>query len=419
MLAFALGLLFYAMIEYRSETSSYGDALKGVKLQSALNALYYYESAVHTHRSSNWRPQLLCLVKILPNNTLSHSEILNLAHQLKKGGGLCIVSAIIEGDVKKKYPKAKKEKIALRNKMKEKGIIGFAQVVISRSYREGVQHLIQSTGLGGLQPNTVVTGFPKKDANSARNFVDLIMLAEIFKKAVIISKGDFNVECNTGYIDLYWIIYEGGLELLISNILHKHKAWKDTAFRIFTVVDDQDIMDEVKENIMDILYHLRIEAECHVIYLEHQDVTPFEFKTKSESTKPKKKESLFRDVRSLSMQALNEFVNNDRDPIEISIENEMQSHPTQDDTEHEEPTSTRRESTVSNAAEEYNRTSHRINKLIREHLNDSQLVIINLPSPSSHLSHIEYVECLEILTNGIERLLLIRGSGKEVITHLL
>lgn len=53
---------------------------------------------------------------------------------------------------------------------------GFCQVVISSNLRDGVSHLIQSGGLGGLQHNTVLVGWPRnwrqKEAHQTwRNFI--------------------------------------------------------------------------------------------------------------------------------------------------------------------------------------------------------------------------------------------------------
>lgn len=37
---------------------------------------------------------------------------------------------------------------------------GFCQVVVATKVREGIIHLIQSCGLGGMKHNTVVMGWP-------------------------------------------------------------------------------------------------------------------------------------------------------------------------------------------------------------------------------------------------------------------
>ncbi len=48
---------------------------------------------------------------------------------------------------------------------------------------------------------------------------------------------------------------------------------------------------------------------------------------------------------------------------------------------------------------------------------DSAAVLINLPAlPKSAGSEAYYMEYVETLTDGLKRVILIRGSGREVIT---
>ena len=52
--------------------------------------------------------------------------------------------------------------IDLENRMSEAKVIGFGRVLCANSYREGKSYAIQSSGLGSLEPNTVVLGWPTK-----------------------------------------------------------------------------------------------------------------------------------------------------------------------------------------------------------------------------------------------------------------
>jgi hypothetical protein len=61
----------------------------------------------------------------------------------------------------------------------------------------------------------------------------------------------------------------------------------------------------------------------------------------------------------------------------------------------------------------------RLNREIQERSRDAKLVLINLPSPptnQSSSSAYSYMEYVDVLTEGLDRLLLMRGSGQEVIT---
>lgn len=59
----------------------------------------------------------------------------------------------------------------------------------------------------------------------------------------------------------------------------------------------------------------------------------------------------------------------------------------------------------------------RLNEIIRERSAEACLVIVNLPGPPRDRTGLtNYLDYLEVLTDGLERVLLARGTGREVIT---
>lgn len=64
-------------------------------------------------------------------------------------------------------------------------------------------------------------------------------------------------------------------------------------------------------------------------------------------------------------------------------------------------------------------TAVKLNEVIVSRSHDSQLVILNLPGPPRDTKlerESNYMEFLEVLTEGLERVLMVRGGGREVIT---
>jgi len=64
-------------------------------------------------------------------------------------------------------------------------------------------------------------------------------------------------------------------------------------------------------------------------------------------------------------------------------------------------------------------TAVKLNEAIVSRSHDAKLVILNLPGPPKVLvddSDYSYMEFLEVLTEGLERVLMVRGGGREVIT---
>lgn len=62
-------------------------------------------------------------------------------------------------------------------------------------------------------------------------------------------------------------------------------------------------------------------------------------------------------------------------------------------------------------------TAVKLNEVIVNKSHDARLVLLNMPGPPRNPDGDEnYMEFLEVLTDGLERVLLVRGGGSEVIT---
>lgn len=84
-----------------------------------------------------------------------------------------------------------------------------------------------------------------------------------------VSNGD--TECThthkqiKGNIDIWWIVHDGGLLMLLPFLLKQHRTWKNCKLRIFTVAQIEDNSIQMKKDLKTFLYHLRIEAEVEVV----------------------------------------------------------------------------------------------------------------------------------------------------------
>lgn len=62
-------------------------------------------------------------------------------------------------------------------------------------------------------------------------------------------------------------------------------------------------------------------------------------------------------------------------------------------------------------------TAVRLNEVVLKNSRESQLVLLNMPGPPKNKKGDEnYMEFLEVLMDGLDRVLLVRGGGREVIT---
>jgi hypothetical protein len=101
--------------------------------------------------------------------------------------------------------------------------------------------------------------------------------------AIILAKGIDNWPVNskkdaqTGTIDVWWIMHDGGLLLLIVFLLKKNKIWHKCKLRLFTIAQEDEDSVKIKNDLVQYMYFLRIEAEVEVV--EIVTITCFIFKS--------------------------------------------------------------------------------------------------------------------------------------------
>ncbi|KAK3754150.1 hypothetical protein RRG08_024223 [Elysia crispata] len=212
--AMAIAFVIYRYIEYKGAEQEWGDGIRGLAMSAARYSLLRLQSGPpHT---KNWRPQLLLLMKLDDKLQPKYPKMVLFASQLKAGKGLVLVNSVLEGEFKDRYPDAQAARQSLINIIKDCGVKGFWDVIISKNVSEGLCQLIQSAGLGGLKHNTVVLGWPygwRHDANtkSFKTFLDTVRNVEAAKMALLVPKGinqfpDQGVKVR-GTIDVWWIVH--------------------------------------------------------------------------------------------------------------------------------------------------------------------------------------------------------------------
>uniref|UniRef100_A0A646QE31 Solute carrier family 12 member 6 n=1 Tax=Hemiscolopendra marginata TaxID=943146 RepID=A0A646QE31_9MYRI len=481
LIAMGIAGCIYKYIEYRGAEKEWGDGLRGLALSAARYSLLRLEEGPpHT---KNWRPQILVLCKLNEELEPKYRKILSFTSQLKAGKGLTLVCSVIDGDFIKCYGESQAAKQSLKKVMGEEKVKGFADVVVANNTFDGISHLIQTAGLGGLKHNTVILGWPHgwrqkhEEKTSWRLFLETIRIVSAAKDALLIPKGiNFFPDCSSkvsGNIDVWWIVHDGGLLMLLPFLLKQHRVWKNCKIRIFTVAQMEDNSIQMEKDLKTFLYHLRIDAEVKVIEMSDSDITAYTYERtlmmeqRSQMLKElrhnRRKDSLnmvqaivdqhhaaesrsskvrFQEVKVLSQDEDTELVDltqnasqaggeSDTDPISSNRSSPAKQPLPPPDPDDEPPvpipdgniprSESGFERLLSLRPDEANvrrmHTAVKLNEAIVNKSHDAQLVIINLPGPP-RANRIEenYMEFLEVLTEGLERVLMVRGGGREVIT---
>lgn len=492
--AMGIATCIYKYIEFCGAEKEWGDGIRGISLSAARFALMRLEEGPpHT---KNWRPQILVLVSMDAEQNIEQPRLLSLTNQLKAGKGLTIVGTCVQGTFLDNYTEAHKADQSLRKLMETEKVKGFTQVVISSNVRDGTSHLIQVGGLGGLKHNTVMVSWPRnwkqpECHQEFRNFIEVVRETTIASIALLVPKNISSYPSNgerftEGHIDVWWVVHDGGMLMLLPFLLRQHKVWRKCKMRIFTVAQMDDNSIQMKKDLITFLYHLRIDAVVEVVEMHDGDISAYTYEktlimeqrsqilkqmhlTKNEMEREiqsitdssrgsirRKNPSALRSQRSAE-EGAGAAEKLEEEPGAVSNPKQVQLSHSKNVSTPTSPTSptspaapaggavvwpdnkgAEKEKSLLTATSEAGKdffnmkpewenlnqtdvrrmhTAMRLNEVITKKSKEAKLVLLNMPGPpKNRVGEENYMEFLEVLTEGLNRVLLVRGGGREVIT---
>ncbi|KAI9190156.1 hypothetical protein H9P43_001589 [Blastocladiella emersonii ATCC 22665] len=318
----AVAALYLALHVRGAKVMWGGEGFAALSLQLAQRRLFAMQRWEES--PSVWRPQLIAF--LLPpelvdssanrssatNTSGTHSEgsammlastwtqrdnecnrvahLLSFLGQLRRAGGLTVVCRLLPHGADQSATSfahiaqsavVDDERSRLRAQLSEQGVDAFPEVVVCPSISAGITMSIQAAGVGMLRPNTAVlqvpdvsemlsTGRVSTAAYAAlQDYVTAVRNVTLLERVLILIKGMQQfpmVEEMDGTIDIYWIMYDGRIMMLLTFLLMQHPVWaRCWRLRIYAIVESSRGSETLRRHLERRLEAMRIASEIHVL----------------------------------------------------------------------------------------------------------------------------------------------------------
>lgn len=391
--------------------SNWGDVADSLRYKLTTMVLLRVTGTENFH-AKNWRPQLLTIVETDDLGNPINGQVLALAAQMQKGRGLNMVVSIKRGSLLKPgaFEASRDVQSLLRKRMEAEGMEnGFATVSVTQAgFCEAVISAVTHTGLGPVSPNVVLLPWNgehlRKKPEREAAFVDCIRGLNNMKRAVVLFKGDHKWPrhgkvMRNAIIDIYWIVEDGGLCLLLPYILSQHRVWRrDARLRVYAVATDprQD-PDELDRSVSEHLRILRIKAEVRVVDMSRTGISFDMTGTPASSDGSTIDTSVWR-----TMTIDEAFSAGGHPPVStLQSPSMLQDY---------EDLAMREEAQMS--------TAKMFNTAIRINSYSSNLVVTNMPLAQSMNSNSAFIKYIDLMSDHVDNMLLVKGSEFEVVTDV-
>lgn len=243
-------------------TSTFGDARRGFyysRIRTNLNLL----SATKNH-PKNWRPTIL----LFSNNPKEGMLVTKFANWISGNRGIVILAQVVVGAIeneKERYQRLKKDLASL---CEREEVNVFPQVLFAFDFEEGVDDLLQCTGIGPLRPNLVFLEWPGYE--EAPGLLPYLKKINLFgQSAVILNIPDgwsLPDPKSEKRIDIWWRgERNGSLIAILAWLLSTNSSWPRTKIRFLRQVSSDEERIESEKEIGQLINGARIEAEIYPI----------------------------------------------------------------------------------------------------------------------------------------------------------
>jgi amino acid transporter len=257
----------YFFIYRKKIANQFGDINSGLLFERTRKNLLKLERTLY--HPKNWRP----IVLAMSGGGYNRLNLSMYGYWLTQGNGILNIGQVISGNAAEQTKRIANQEQILEKFITEEELDAFPNIVAAPCLSDGIEYLIQCSGLGALRPNTLLLGWPG-DTDKASPLVATMRTVQQLGRNIVIGRfGDSDDDPKippAGTIDVWWRGRKNGeLMLLFAHLLKQNAAWRNHTIRLMRVVTSEEAKSEVLNHLNELANESRIEIQARVFVSDH------------------------------------------------------------------------------------------------------------------------------------------------------
>ncbi|MBN1223846.1 MAG: Na-K-Cl cotransporter [Candidatus Aminicenantes bacterium] len=267
-------LLLWIFLSRRKKRECGDDVRRG--LYEALIRWALIKLARRPMSARNWRPHILVFVP----DPIDHLDLIRFGNWFSQGRGVVTVCELVVGDLMSEDLELENRRLKMQKILDEEELVVFAEVDAIQDVVEGITSVAQANGMGALQSNTVLLGWPNK-IERITDFLKVMRRLETLNISLVIGRTQPRHIYRRKAIDRIIHIWWGGLQrngdlmLLLAYLLKRNPEWRDAQIKIMSIASNEMMKEQTEKHLEELLPEIRIDAEPNVI-IKPEDMSVFD-----------------------------------------------------------------------------------------------------------------------------------------------
>ena len=177
--ALSAEVIVWLILARKERTTAWGDARRG--LYEALMQWALVRISAHPMTARSWRPHIMIFVQKIERSL----DLVHFGRWFAQGRGILTICELVEAEAAPKGFGTEARRQEMEAFLKQEAVIAFAETDVVGNVEDGLVSVAQANGMGGLNSNTLLMGWPGGTAGLERILRSLRAFSQLGKSLIL------------------------------------------------------------------------------------------------------------------------------------------------------------------------------------------------------------------------------------------